>query len=34
MMMMMMMMMMMTKATNDHTFHKDNNTGNVNITKQ
>jgi hypothetical protein len=26
-------MMMTTKATNDHTFHKDN-TGNVNVTKQ
>jgi len=32
--MMMMMTMMMTKATNDPTIHKNNNTGNVRITKQ
>lgn len=29
---MMMMIMMITKTTNDQTFHKDKNTGNVRIT--
>jgi len=33
-MMIMMTIMMLTKTTNDQTFHKDNNKGNVRVTKQ